>query len=107
MIKKNINFSEVNNEIEFFYYKSNDIYNDMVFGISASFSKIFNPNFLMNNNKIYNIHLSLLPELRGPSPVEFTILNNFSTTGITVFEVNESIDTGKIVYQQLKIQFHY
>ena len=90
----------INNEIEFFYYKSNDIYNDMVFGISASFSKIFNPNFLKNNNKIYNIHLSLLPELRGPSPVEFTILNNFSTTGITVFEVNESIDTGKIVYQE-------
>ena len=90
----------INNEIEFFYYKSNDKYNDMVFGISASFSKIFNPNFLKNNNKIYNIHLSLLPELRGPSPVEFTILNNFSTTGITVFEVNESIDTGKIVYQE-------
>ena len=90
----------INNEIEFFYYKSNDIYNDMVFGISASFSKIFNPNFLKNNDKIYNIHLSLLPELRGPSPVEFTILNNYSTTGITVFEVNESIDTGKIVYQE-------
>ena len=90
----------LNNDIEFYYYKSNDKYDDMIFGISASFSKIFNSNFLNNNNKIFNIHLSLLPELRGPSPVEFTILNNFSTTGISVFEVNESIDTGKIVYQE-------
>jgi methionyl-tRNA formyltransferase len=90
----------INKEIKYFYYKSNDKYDDMLFGISASFSKIFTPNFLKNNNKIYNIHLSLLPKLRGPSPVEFSILNNFSTTGITVFEVNESIDTGKIVYQE-------
>ena len=54
----------VNKEIKYFYYKSNDKYDDMLFGISASFSKIFTPNFLKNNNKIYNIHLSLLPKLR-------------------------------------------
>ena len=90
----------IDNEIEFFYYTSNDKYDDMIFGISASFSKIFSQNFLKHNNKIYNIHLSLLPELRGPSPVEFTILNNISTTGISVFEINESIDTGKILFQE-------
>ena len=45
----------LNNDIEFYYYKSNDKYDDMIFGISASFSKIFNSNFLKNNNKIFNI----------------------------------------------------
>ena len=35
----------------------------MDIGISASFAKIFSPNFLNSNNSIFNIHLSLLPEL--------------------------------------------
>lgn len=96
-------YSRINN-IEFTYYSPNDIYHDMEFGISASFSKIFNTNFLNNNSKIFNIHLSLLPELRGPSPVEFAILDEFETTGITVFQINNSIDTGMVLYQEeLKI----
>ena len=96
-------YSRINN-IEFTYYSPNDIYHDMEFGISASFSKIFNTNFLNNNSKIFNIHLSLLPKLRGPSPVEFAILDEFKTTGITVFQINNSIDTGMVLYQEeLKI----
>ena len=63
------------NDLEFIYYSQDDIYEEMEFGISASFSKIFNTGFLRNNNSIFNIHLSLLPKFRGPSPVEYSILN--------------------------------
>ena len=66
----------------------------MDIGISASFAKIFSTKFLKSNNSIFNIHLSLLPELRGPSPVESAILNNNSKTGYTVFRIDEDIDTG-------------
>ena len=51
-------------------------------------------------SSIFNIHLSLLPELRGPSPVETAILNNNSRTGFTVFRIDEDIDTGKIIFQK-------
>ena len=89
-----------NNDIEFIYYSHDDRYKDMEIGISASFSKIFNSDFLRNNNNIFNIHLSLLPKFRGPSPVEFSILNEEHITGFTVFKINEAIDTGRIIYQE-------
>ena len=72
----------------------------MDIGISASFAKIFSTKFLKSNNSIFNIHLSLLPELRGPSPVETAILNNYTTTGFTVFHIDEDIDTGRIIFQK-------
>jgi len=88
------------NNIEFTYFSQDAVYNNMDIGISASFAKIFSPNFLKSNNNIFNIHLSLLPELRGPSPVENAILNNNTSTGFTVFHIDEDIDTGKIIYQK-------
>ena len=88
------------NNIEFKYFSQDAVYRDMDIGISASFAKIFSPGFIKSNNNIFNIHLSLLPELRGPSPVESAILNNNSKTGFTVFRIDEDIDTGKIIFQQ-------
>ena len=58
------------NNIEFKYFTQDAVYSNMDIGISASFAKIFSPGFLKSNNSIFNIHLSLLPALRGPSPVE-------------------------------------
>ena len=88
------------NNIEYKYFSQDAVYNNMDIGISASFAKIFSPNFLKSNNSIFNIHLSLLPELRGPSPVETAILNNDTRTGFTVFLIDEDIDTGRIIFQQ-------
>ncbi|BBI01374.1 methionyl-tRNA formyltransferase [Buchnera aphidicola (Nipponaphis monzeni)] len=45
-----------------------------------------------------NIHASLLPRLRGPSPIERSILNGETKTGITTFIMNEFIDTGDIIH---------
>ena len=88
------------NNIEFKYFSQDAVYSNMDIGISASFAKLFSPNFLRANNNIFNVHLSLLPELRGPSPVETAILNNNSITGLTVFRIDENIDTGRIIYQK-------
>ena len=88
------------NNIEFKYFSQDAVYSNMDIGISASFAKIFSTKFLKSNNSIFNIHLSLLPELRGPSPVETAILNNYTTTGFTVFHIDEEIDTGKIIFQK-------
>ncbi len=46
-----------------------------------------------------NIHPSLLPKYRGPSPIQATILNGDVVSGITVIKMDEEIDHGPIIYQ--------
>ncbi|CAB4547987.1 unannotated protein [freshwater metagenome] len=46
-----------------------------------------------------NLHYSLLPELPGPAPVQHALLKGLSATGVTVFRLDEGIDTGPIVDQ--------
>ena len=46
-----------------------------------------------------NIHPSMLPKLRGPSPVATAILEGNTTTGVTVMQLDEGMDTGPIVAQ--------
>ena len=43
-----------------------------------------------------NIHFSLLPRWRGASPVQRSIEHGDSSTGITVFRLDEGLDTGPI-----------
>jgi len=47
-----------------------------------------------------NIHPSLLPRWRGPSPIQYTILNGDSETGVTIIKMDEMMDHGPIVAQQ-------
>lgn len=47
-----------------------------------------------------NVHPSLLPKYRGPSPIQWAILNGERVTGITVIKMNEWLDAGDIVYQE-------
>lgn len=47
-----------------------------------------------------NVHASLLPKFRGPSPIQNAILNGDGTTGTTIMLMDEGIDTGDILAQQ-------
>jgi methionyl-tRNA formyltransferase len=47
-----------------------------------------------------NLHFSLLPKYRGASPVHWSILNGEKNTGVTVFELNEKMDSGDILSMQ-------
>ena len=44
-----------------------------------------------------NIHLSLLPEFRGASPIEYALLNGKKETGVTIFKIIEKLDAGPII----------
>ncbi|MBN1308319.1 MAG: methionyl-tRNA formyltransferase [Chitinispirillaceae bacterium] len=46
-----------------------------------------------------NIHASLLPSYRGPAPIQRAIEAGATTTGITVFRIDDGIDTGEILQQ--------
>lgn len=48
----------------------------------------------------WNIHPSLLPKYRGPSPIATPLINGDKTTGITLIKMDEEIDHGPIIAQE-------
>jgi methionyl-tRNA formyltransferase len=47
-----------------------------------------------------NIHFSLLPRWRGAAPVQRTIEHGDSESGISIFRLDEGMDTGPIFYSE-------
>lgn len=47
----------------------------------------------------FNLHYSLLPKWRGAAPVQWSIISNEQETGVTLFKIDEGLDTGPIVSQ--------
>ena len=47
-----------------------------------------------------NVHPSLLPKYRGPSPLQWVIRNGEKETGITLIEMSERMDAGDILFQE-------
>lgn len=48
---------------------------------------------------IINIHPSLLPKYRGPSPFQTALLNGETETGITIMKLVQKMDAGPILSQ--------
>jgi len=48
---------------------------------------------------IINLHPSLLPKFRGPSPIQSTIISG-GNTGFTIIKINNDIDAGDILFQK-------
>ena len=44
-----------------------------------------------------NVHASLLPELRGASPIQHAILSGKNVTGVTIMQMGEGLDTGDML----------
>lgn len=44
-----------------------------------------------------NLHFSLLPKYRGAAPVQWSLINGEAETGVTVFRLDEGMDTGPVV----------
>lgn len=47
-----------------------------------------------------NLHYSLLPKYAGASPVQQALLEGASETGVTVFKLDEGVDTGPVLSKQ-------
>ncbi len=48
----------------------------------------------------WNIHPSLLPKYRGPSPITYPLLMSDKRTGVSLIEMDERMDHGKIIDQE-------
>ena len=68
--------------------------------VLAGFMKLFQPAFVRKyRNRIINIHPSLLPAFPGAHSVPDTLAYGAKISGITVFFIDEGIDTGPIIAQ--------
>ncbi len=72
--------------------------------VLASYGKIL-PKEILELPKYapVNVHPSLLPKYRGPSPIQTAILNGDKTTGVTIMRMNEKMDEGEF-YLKAKYQ---
>lgn len=67
----------------------------------ASYGKIIPKEiFEIPERKTLNIHPSLLPKYRGASPVQSQILNDEKEIGVSIMQIEETMDTGPIVAQK-------
>jgi methionyl-tRNA formyltransferase len=67
----------------------------------AAYGKLLPPEVLKTPpHGCLNLHPSLLPRHRGPSPVATAILEGDAVTGVTLMLLDEGMDTGPIVAQR-------
>ncbi len=70
------------------------------FFVVASYGKII-PDDILNLPKhgVLNVHPSLLPKYRGPSPLESVLLSGDMTTGVSIMKLDNEMDHGPILAQ--------
>lgn len=69
--------------------------------IVAAYSKILPPELLaIPPRGVLGVHPSLLPALRGASPIQQAILDGIPATGTTIFLIDERMDHGPILARE-------
>ena len=70
-------------------------------GIVVAYGKIFRPNFLaLPKLGLINVHFSLLPHLRGAAPVQQSLIQGYTKTGVSTFWIREGMDDGPLFLQK-------
>ncbi len=67
--------------------------------VVAAFGQIL-PKNILDIAPCINLHASLLPQYRGASPVQQSLLNGDEKTGVTSMLMEEGLDTGDILQMQ-------
>ena len=94
----------LNNNIEVFqpvnikedYQRIVDMQPDMI--VTCAYGQII-PKVLLDLPKYgcINVHASLLPKLRGGSPIHHAIIDGYERTGVTIMYMVEKMDAGDII----------
>ena len=72
-------------------------------GVLVSYGKIIPQSIIdLFSPGIVNVHPSLLPLYRGPSPVESAILHGDTETGVTIMQLSAAMDAGPL-YSQITV----
>ncbi len=74
---------------------------DADIAVVCSYNKLFPCEFLKcAKDGFINCHPSLLPDYRGPNPYSSVIINDEGESGVTLHFMDDTYDTGDIIYQQ-------
>jgi len=75
-----------------------DLKPDMV--IVVAYGKIIPKKFLnLSKYGFINVHASLLPKWRGAAPIQRSIMNLDTETGVSIMKIVEDLDAGPIIHQ--------
>lgn len=68
--------------------------------VVVAFGELFPQAFIQLFPKgAINVHASVLPKLRGAAPIQWALIHGDSETGVTLFQMDEKLDHGKILLQ--------
>ncbi len=56
--------------------------------------------YSMPSKGTVNLHGSLLPDYRGAAPIQWAVINGDVETGLTTFYIEETVDTGDIIFTE-------
>jgi len=71
-----------------------------VTGVLVAYGKIIPQSIIdLFTPGIINVHPSLLPKYRGPSPIESAIANRDTETGVSIMQLDSKMDAGPIYTQ--------
>lgn len=90
---KVLQFEKVNQHIDEIKKLKFDVF------VTASFGQILSSEFLALGLGL-NVHPSLLPKLRGATPIQTALMQNLKSTGVTIQRMVKEMDAGEILEQQ-------
>ena len=69
--------------------------------ITCAYGQII-PEVILNTPRLgcINVHASLLPKLRGGSPLHHALIDGYDKTGVTIMYMDKGMDTGDIITQE-------
>lgn len=70
-------------------------------GVVVAYGHILKPEILsVPRLGMINVHASLLPQLRGAAPIQWSILEGHPRTGVTIMQMEAGLDSGPILLQR-------
>ena len=96
---KNIKDEDLEFKIREDYERILDVKPDII--ITCAYGQII-PKILLDTPKYkaINVHASLLPKLRGGSPLHKCLIDGYTETGITIMYMDAQMDSGDIIKQR-------
>lgn len=67
--------------------------------IVVAYGQLLPPEVIQLAPVALNVHFSLLPQLRGPAPIQRALAWGFTTTGVTIQHIVPQLDAGGVVAQ--------
>ena len=69
--------------------------------IVVAYGQIISKNFLeLPEHGFLNIHASILPKWRGAAPIQRSIMEQDTFTGISIMQIEEQLDAGPVLIRQ-------